>query len=503
MRGLVFLLSLLLITLGCVACGGDDGSESATDSHAAADTSDAAEQDIGAPDGHTAEVVDDTTPGDSDATEDGGGDTEPPPTNGITPLQSLDPEAAFDDLATFGAAFGEAMVVGIGEMAHRQTELLQMRARLTRYLIEEHGFRLVALETDWYDAQAINEYIHGDCSGDPAQEVRDHLRTLWHIQAFADLTQWMCERNQANPSDDLTVIGFNIFQPWYDGPTLVAFAKAHMPDQADALEAAIPKCEGVTAASEAEYYDHAGPATEEDHQACLDALATIEAFVEANEATLLQAMSEEELAITRLHVLSLRGWEQYILAESMHGLVVPPAGDNARDGAMAEIFLMLRELRRPEAKTVLLAHDWHLAMASDAWTIAYPPDAVQINWGCGTVRMGVHLKAALADQYVPIGLRAWTYFDEVSFETHIDGAPTEPPLIERLMREQDIPMFMLDARDASVAAPLLAPGEAYLYGIPWVHPFTGEWIFGLFEAKFGEQFAGYIYVDTTTYYEPL
>jgi len=432
------------------------------------------------------------------AGEDSGGARLP---HGLAVLETVDPEAPTGDLEAFGKWFGDAAVVGIGEMAHRQTEFLTLRHRLTRYLIEEHDFRLVALETDWTNAENVDAYIHGDCNGDPAQLVVENLRSLWHCQTTADMVQWMCEYNAANPDDGIKVIGMNIFQPWHDGPALIAFAKSHMSADADALEADIEVCEGVTSSSEADYWASAGGSTSADRSTCLEALDTIEGFVAQNEAVLLAEMSAEDLAIVQLHVVSLRGWEDFAL--SMGGMFSPNIGEDAREVAMAEIFLTLRGLRYPDAKTVLMVHDLHLAMASHEWTTVYPQDAAQIQWGSGTTRMGVLLKKEFGDDYVPIGLRAWTYHGDVSFATHIEGAPAEPPLLERLLHETGHPMFVLDVRNTTAQDPLILPGDAYLFGEAAKHPMTGAMLISLREAVFGEQLSGYVFIETATDYDPL
>jgi hypothetical protein len=59
------------------------------------------------------------------------------------------------DDAGFGTMFdrfGERRVVLLGEASHGTSEFYRARAAVTKRLIEEHGFTIVAVEADWPDA---------------------------------------------------------------------------------------------------------------------------------------------------------------------------------------------------------------------------------------------------------------------------------------------------------------------------------------------------------------
>jgi len=54
---------------------------------------------------------------------------------------------------------GDSRLVLLGEATHGTAEFYDMRARITRELIEKKGFNIVAVEADWPDAESINYYI--------------------------------------------------------------------------------------------------------------------------------------------------------------------------------------------------------------------------------------------------------------------------------------------------------------------------------------------------------
>ena len=58
-------------------------------------------------------------------------------------------------------AVGDARLVLIGEASHGTHEFYRTRAELTKVLIEEHGFNLVAVEADWPDAYRVNRWVRG------------------------------------------------------------------------------------------------------------------------------------------------------------------------------------------------------------------------------------------------------------------------------------------------------------------------------------------------------
>jgi erythromycin esterase-like protein len=74
----------------------------------------------------------------------------------------IEPLPALRHRADFGAYFdnfGSATVVLLGEATHGTSEFYDARAAITRRLIEEHGFSIVAVEADWPDAARVDAYV--------------------------------------------------------------------------------------------------------------------------------------------------------------------------------------------------------------------------------------------------------------------------------------------------------------------------------------------------------
>ena len=68
---------------------------------------------------------------------------------------------AFDD-AAFGRLFdrfADCRVVLLGEASHGTSEFYRARTAITRRLVEQHGFTIVAVEADWPDAAVVDRYV--------------------------------------------------------------------------------------------------------------------------------------------------------------------------------------------------------------------------------------------------------------------------------------------------------------------------------------------------------
>jgi hypothetical protein len=83
----------------------------------------------------------------------------PPRTSTAAVLSAAaEPLPSLDDPA-FGAVFdrfGQSRIVLLGEASHGTSEFYRARAAITRRLIEQYGFTIVAVEADWPDAAALS-----------------------------------------------------------------------------------------------------------------------------------------------------------------------------------------------------------------------------------------------------------------------------------------------------------------------------------------------------------
>src|SRR3954453_1140832 len=92
---------------------------------------------------------------------------------------------------------GLAQVVLIGEASHGTHEFYATRAALTRRLIEEHGFRAVAVEADWPDSFRLHRFVTGRSDDQSAVEALGDFRRfpawMWRNVVVVEFLQWLRE----------------------------------------------------------------------------------------------------------------------------------------------------------------------------------------------------------------------------------------------------------------------------------------------------------------------
>ncbi|MGM8888834.1 erythromycin esterase family protein, partial [Psychrobacter sp. 1U2] len=109
--------------------------------------------------------------------------------------QSSEHFASIDDvnLDNLMERIGDSRVVLLGESSHGTAEFYEMRARITKELIEKKGFTIVTAEADWTDAAHINHYIHGR-EQDALLQNKPFSRFptwMWANQSMLEFTHWL------------------------------------------------------------------------------------------------------------------------------------------------------------------------------------------------------------------------------------------------------------------------------------------------------------------------
>ena len=107
------------------------------------------------------------------------------------------------------ARIGDSRLVLLGEASHGTAEFYDMRARITRELIEKKGFTGVAVEADWPDAAHFDHYIHGT-SPDPLLESTPFSRFpnwMWANHSVLEFIHWLKAHNEKTASTE-NKVGF-------------------------------------------------------------------------------------------------------------------------------------------------------------------------------------------------------------------------------------------------------------------------------------------------------
>src|SRR6185503_15986828 len=105
------------------------------------------------------------------------------------PVATLEPGGDRQDLAPLRAIVGDARIVALGEATHGSHEFFAFKLRALEFLVSELGFSDFAMETDWTQALAANDYVeHGRGDLDSAVKA---LSGLWRTEEYRGLLAWM------------------------------------------------------------------------------------------------------------------------------------------------------------------------------------------------------------------------------------------------------------------------------------------------------------------------
>jgi erythromycin esterase-like protein len=129
------------------------------------------------------------------------------------------PFESVDDLDPLLAAIGEAKYVLLGEASHGTSEFYTIRAELTKRLIKEKGFSVIAVEGDWPSCQSINRYIKNIGS---QNDVRGALESfnrwptwMWANEEIIGLVEWLRTYNQQTKrKNKVGFYGLDVYSLW-------------------------------------------------------------------------------------------------------------------------------------------------------------------------------------------------------------------------------------------------------------------------------------------------
>ncbi len=268
---------------------------------------------------------------------------------------SLEKEQDLDVLLN---QIGNSQYVLLGEASHGTSEYYTWRAAITRRLVEEKGFTLVAVEGDWPAIYRLNSYIRGEAgAGANAQAVMrnfDRWPTwMWANEEVAALTEWMRGYNNGRPyRQQVGFYGLDVYSLWESMEAVIAYLDRTNPASALVARDAFA-CFAPYNRDEQAY----AAATLGGQSSCADELATMLEAVSAQAA----ASPEGDEAAFNASQNALVA----VNAERYYQAMVPSdvASWNIRDRHMMQTINRLVAQYGPEAKIVVWEHNTHVGDA--------------------------------------------------------------------------------------------------------------------------------------------
>jgi erythromycin esterase len=280
-------------------------------------------------------------------------------------VPTLDLSADPQQLSAIGGAIGDARIVGMGEGSHGSTEFFAFKDRLFKYLVENKGFTVFAMEAAWGSGHVADRYINGG-PGTARQAAARLGFWDWNTPEVADLLQWMRDYN-ARPGQHpmLNFAGVDMQDPMGAAGYLVEFLRAHDAAMARNAQAALACVADSVSAQYLELHRQTPIACRQKVSALTGQLASLKDMPDADVA---------RDALT--NVL------QYLDAQA------EPSTSAARDRDMAENAEWLAGKEFPRAKIALWAHNFHVSAS-----VSPPADRP----------MGSYLRERFGADYYTIG----------------------------------------------------------------------------------------------------
>ena len=395
------------------------------------------------------------------------------------------------DYAPLLRRIGEARVVLIGEATHGTSEFYSMRARITRRLIEDMGFNIVAIEGDWPDAARIDHYVRQ--RDVPPSEWTAFARFptwMWRNEETRAFVDWLHERNRSRHHAERTAFhGLDLYSLYTSVRAVIAYLEDRDPDLANLARQRY----GCLTPWEADPAAYGHAALTGAYKKCDQDVAHM----------LVELLQKRE-------AIGPRDTEQFFDAAQNARLVANAeryyrimyygsrASWNLRDTHMFETLKNILDHYGPKSKAVVWAHNSHVGNAK----------ATEMSKR-GELNIGELCRRHFASHSYHIGFG--TNDGTVAAASEWDGSmqvmpvrPAHAQSYERLFHMTNVPGLMLPLRTGpseelrrTLAKPRLERAIGVIY-----RP-ESELASHYFEAVLPEQFDEYIWIDHTSAVKPF
>lgn len=406
-----------------------------------------------------------------------------------------DLEAA--DLEPLLGRVADARVVLIGEASHGTSEFYRMRARITRELIERHGFDFVAVEADWPDAAEIDAFVRHHPGGRPRRKPFQRFPTwMWANTDVMDFVHWLRGFNEVRRSGG----------GGKDGP-MVAFHGLDLYSMHASMDAVLEYLDGVdpeAAAVARRRYGCLAPWQDDPVLYGRAALSGRFATCEDDVLAILRDLREERTRYAGADgdrfFDAMQNARLVADAEKYYRAMYRGSASswNLRDRHMFATLEALLEHHGPDARGVVWAHNSHLGDASATAMGARGElnvgELARESFGAGAylIGFGTHTGTVAAADDWGDPMRV------------MDVRPSHPASYERLGHDTGIPGFLLPLRapsDAGLRDELAQRRLERAIGVIY-RPDT-ERQSHYFQASLPHQFDEWIWIDETTAVSPI
>ena len=265
-----------------------------------------------------------------------------------------------EDLTPLLKAVGDAKIVLLGEASHGTSEFYKVRAELSRRLIEEKGFTLIAVEGDWPSTQQVNRFIKGyDTKGNQQNVLKAFERWptwMWANQEIAEFVNWLEKYNkQIGNHKKIGFYGIDVYSLWESLDEVVSYLRKTNPEGTDLAFAkkAISCFEPFNRHPETYAFSSIHIS-----DACVEEVVKLVASIRKNEK---QYEGDQEADLNlKINALVAQNAEEYYRAMVRSD----DLSWNIRDEHMVEVINEIMDYHGKDAKIIIWAHNTHIGDAS-------------------------------------------------------------------------------------------------------------------------------------------
>jgi erythromycin esterase-like protein len=252
-----------------------------------------------------------------------------------------------------------ARVVMLGEASHGTHEYYAWRAAISRALVEDYGFRFIAVEGDWPDMYRLNRYVKQYAeAGDSILEVLRGIQRwptwMWANWETAAFAEWLKSHNKGMPADRrVGFYGLDVYSLWESLDAIQQYlgtadpAAAHLAEEALACFEPYRTDEGMGYAR----------AIRDMPEGCTDEVVQLLSGLRARMAS--YNSDHEHVFSVEQHALVAVHAERYYRAMVKGG----PHSWNIRDRHMSDTLDRLLRFHGDDAKAIVWAHNTHIGDA--------------------------------------------------------------------------------------------------------------------------------------------
>lgn len=382
----------------------------------------------------------------------------------LHPVVGVDSEASTSDLSAIGEMIGDARIVAYGEGVHGAAEPLVFRNRLFRYLVEEHGFTSIVIESGTVESRVINDYVHGGPGEIDEVVAQGFSSTMDDFPQNTRLVEWMRAYNHDRPdARKVSFVGFDV-----PGSPTNGLAVRGLDTAINEAIAFVRQVDGVSASALVDRLepflpltlDSYGELPQSDRDRLTAAVADLVAMIKRREWEYVEASSRTDYDWAYIAAVGARqidgflrfvplGWTRsdgYAWADHQGAF-------RHRDRAMMDNLDRILARLGPDDRVLIFAALGHLS-----------PVPASLSDGQQQISAGVYLHQRYGDDMITIG--------NVISDGEIGNCrrgpliTLEPPpesSLSHSFAQLGVPQFVLDLRapPSSVAADLAQPSHLW------------------------------------------